>query len=141
MNKEKNLYRLTIPISNYYGEEVFFQNYYFEGKKSPTKEEVLQTLLDQDKKYSEDPEYFGAEIEAAEMVASIPDCDFPQLYGSLIMTNTFVNHPKFGLQPVALSKITPFQLVQLEQMKVAEPSVSTSLGELIRQKLREKKSI
>lgn len=107
------LYRYTIPITDYYGEEVFFQNLYFEKNSCPTFTEVekyLELRVDrlQAKQNTEwyDGVSLGAHKELLDIVRKAQN-DWPSLHDNLIMTNTHVQHPKFGKQPLSVKLIQP----------------------------------
>ena len=94
--------RITIPIGDYYGENVFYKQYYFQCKNnSPTKKQVINVIEKLDNEYKQYLDYIGEDYEALGIIKLIPDEDwqFVSPY-NLVCTNTFVEHPKFGRQPL-----------------------------------------
>ena len=107
--------RITIPISNYYRDDVFMSQLYFECEsQAPTKEQVIKSLEDSIKN---DEQYYkeGIEVndtdtsEILEMVKSVKDWSYVSPT-NLINTNTFVEHPQFGRQPFSWAIITPVKI-------------------------------
>jgi hypothetical protein len=90
--------RITVPITNYEGNGIFEKHLYFEcDKLSPTKEQVIAALEGIDKENQQYPEYYGEENEALEIVKTVKEDEWKCVNPfSLVGTNTFVNHPKFG---------------------------------------------
>lgn len=104
--------RITIPISNYYGQEVFMKQIYFECEQSsPTKEQVFKALEYCKQENEQYPEYTEEESESLEIVKLIEEKDwrFVSPYG-VVGTNTFVEHPQFGRQPFSWEVIKPIKI-------------------------------
>lgn len=106
------LVRFSIPISDYYGKNVFFLQRYFEGDKEPSHEQVIKVLEvehKQDMIYSE--EYgIHRSFEAGQALESIKLIENGKKLPSLLgfsQKSTFVNHPKFGRQPLTVTHIEP----------------------------------
>ena len=102
------IYRFDIPISNYEGDAVFFKHIYIESNHSPDKDDLVKLLTKLNDNYLQFPEYLGEEKEALDIVQSCKD--IPYLGGRLIGTNTFVDHPKFGRQPLSVQIIKPYRI-------------------------------
>lgn len=108
-----NIYKLDIPITDYYGGSISMYSHYFESGNSPTKEQIALYLQIQLSLVNEDTNPmaridFDALSEALEIIKSCEE--FPILTGGLFMKNTFVNHPKHGRQPLSITKIRPTNL-------------------------------
>lgn len=104
--------RITIPISDYYGQEVFMNQMYFECEQfSPTKEQVIKALEYIRQENEEYTEYLEEHSEVLEIVKLIKDNEwrFVSPHG-VVGTNTFVNHPKFGRQPFSWEIIKPIPI-------------------------------
>lgn len=106
------LVKITIPISDYYGDSVFFKDLFFEVEsKSPSKEQVIQTVESLIEQYKQYPEYYGEEDEVLSILHLIDGDDWQYVKPSgIVMTNTFVTHPKFKKQPVTWEVITPHKI-------------------------------
>lgn len=105
--------RITIPISDYYGEEVFMKQIYFECEyPSPTKEQVLKSLEYNKQENGKYPEQnTEEESESLEIVKLVEDKDWRFVNPSgVVGTNTFINHPKFGKQPFSWEVIKPIKI-------------------------------
>jgi hypothetical protein len=111
-------YRFTIPIITPYAEtkdEVHFAHLYFEGEKCPNEQqffEALTKLAENEKKlFEKNPEYFYYSfLEYNEALKSAKKMErFPYLSGSLNSTNTFVDLPEIGKQPLTATIITVFK--------------------------------
>jgi len=103
---------ITIPISDYLGEEEFMKQMYFECEKySPTKEEVIKAIehnIQENKQYLE---YTNEEFETLEIVKLVKENDWRHVSPmGLVATNTFISHPKFGRQPFSWNIIKPIKL-------------------------------
>ena len=96
----KYITRITVPIGDYYGDNVFFKQYYFQCKNnSPTKEQVINAIEELHNEYEQYPEYYGEEYEALEIIKLVPDEDWQFVSpDSLVSINTFIEHPKFSKQ-------------------------------------------
>ena len=110
------IFRFSIPIDDYCGQEVFYKQVYFEGERCPSLKEVMDRLLvektKEDELCVEHPEYgpFCDEYgQCIETLALTNDSDFPFLCGNLLQTNCFVTHPKWGRVSITGSVIRPFQ--------------------------------
>jgi len=111
------IYELSIPVDNYYGEAVFFQTFFFEADKSPTKEEVLSYLKEQSDFVKNDPEpesniggnVFEECIESINNITSNGD-SWPNLFSYLSQTNVRTMHPKWGDQPLTMRLLNPVKL-------------------------------
>lgn len=94
--------KITIPISDYYGENVFEKQLYFEcERRSPTKQcvvDYIKDMIEEEKEFIEESGFQSDMPETLQIVELIPDGEWQQV-GYLARTNTFVNHPKFGRQP------------------------------------------
>ena len=102
-----SIIRITVPISDYYGDEVFMKQLYFECKKnSPTKEQVVKALENIIEQYRQLPDYYGEEDEVLEIIKSVEEWEYVRPHG-LVGTNTFVEHPKFGRQSLSWDIIYP----------------------------------
>lgn len=102
------IFRFSIPISDYYGEGVFFKDLFFCRGTCPTRGEVIAAVKEAaavDAQYPEDCGEFSEVLEVLRLTE-----DFPQVYGDLIHTNTRVIHPKWGDQPVSCSVISPLDI-------------------------------
>jgi 3-polyprenyl-4-hydroxybenzoate decarboxylase len=109
------IYKVEIPISDYYGEAVFFQELYFDAPSQPTRDEVVQHLrglLDDPAVHS-----FGAFPwlkECLESIANIntlpPFTSWPSTVGDCIQSNVHVQHPRWGQQALTISRLRPVQL-------------------------------
>lgn len=101
--------KLEVPISDYCGEEVFFKSFYFEVEdRSPTKEQIINALEKLHHEYQQYDEYTGEEAEAIQILKKVEDWRY--VGQRLAMTNTFVEHPDFGKQPVTWSVIKPITI-------------------------------
>lgn len=105
---------ITIPISNYYGDDVFEKRFYFECEnKSPTKEQMINALTKLHKEFQQYPGYYGEEFEALEIVESIANDKWRYVSPTgIVETNIFINHPKFGEQPFDWKIIRPIKLIE-----------------------------
>jgi len=107
------IYQFEIPISDYYGKEVFFKCLYFVRESCPTRNEVMEALkkaAEVDRKMTQGEESPGGvdDGEFAEALRVLESTkEFPQCYGDLIRTNIRVKHPKFGDQPLSCQVIVP----------------------------------
>lgn len=103
--------RITVPISNYYRDDVFEAHLYYECEnQSPTKEQVIKNLEDDIEKYKSDLEVdLEDTYEILEVVKNANDWCFVTPT-SIVQTNTFVNHPQFGEQPLSFAIINPTKL-------------------------------
>lgn len=113
MKNHMPLYKIEIPVSDYYGEEVFFQEFFFECEKCPTKEQVVGFLKELEKEELSDPGYLGTSVakECLESIAGITSIDeWPDLHSYLVLTNVRTMTPKFGDQPLTMALITPHHL-------------------------------
>ena len=99
------LFELKVPISSYYGDEVFQQSVFFISNDgfSPSKETVIAVLRERHEQNIKDDEhglYHEDWKEAADICESCKD--FPSLYPGMSLNSTRVNHPKFGDQPISI---------------------------------------
>lgn len=85
----KMLIKITIPISNYYNDGVFYQDIYFDSDHSPSKDEVLSYLQEMSERDSKWSEYLGTWEDAINSVNNTED--WPIIGGKKIGSNTFVN--------------------------------------------------
>jgi len=93
--------RVSIPVTGCYDDELVFFSLYFEGHRSPCKKDVLDVLKDTIDTYSDLPEAvvsFEMSKEAYEITQSVHDWQYVNDH-SIVETNTFVEHPKWGRQP------------------------------------------
>jgi hypothetical protein len=106
------VFQFTIPINDYYGKSVFFQEIYFIGEQCPTMEEVknqLKKMADEEEKEAIEHPEFGPYLhcwqECLEILSLVKE--FPKLSPHYIcQNNTHVNHPKHGMQPLTAKIIT-----------------------------------
>ena len=90
---------ITIPIENYYGDDIFILRKFFIGERSPSKTEVLNALEIEHQRNLEIFEngenfYSNDEGKAIEIVKMI--YDWKHVHPSIILqTNVFIKHPKF----------------------------------------------
>ena len=94
---------------DYDGDKVFHQEIYFEGEFSPTKERVIEKLIELDEKYKDAPDYVNGMKKCIDMVKKVKDWQFVFADG-MICTNTFVEHPILGKQPFRWEVIKPIML-------------------------------
>lgn len=108
------IYKLTIPVDDYYREAVYFQGFYFDSDHSPSKEEVMLFLQENSVHAEQNPEeYMGTNVfaECIESINSITSPEkWPSLYMGLIQTNVRTNHSKWGDQPITMRLIDPIKL-------------------------------
>lgn len=112
------LVRFTFPIDNYYGDSVFEKQVYFECSRCPTLEQIKQaletSLVLERASWAGLPGYVDAGQEYAQCLETLkylerPN-DFPHVVeGHLVQTNCFVNHPKWGRQPLTATIIQPIK--------------------------------
>lgn len=111
--------KISFPVEGY-DNKLHFQDFYFEGEESPTKEQAKNYLVEENNIlcssedfnmcvnekgmtiYEEILNYFD-EIEEWRMLWS------NRLF-MITGTNSFVNHPKFGKCAVYWEKIIPFKI-------------------------------
>lgn len=99
--KEKRLYRYEIPIINYCGDGIFYQNLFIWSENFPTKEEVIaaaEKFHERDSKY---PEYTG---NWREVVGVLENSDFPLLCGNLTVVCLQID-TNFGKRPFIASVV------------------------------------
>ncbi len=83
-----NVFKISIPVPSYYGDEVYEQEIYFSAQKPfPTKEELIAKLVEMDEKDSKFPEYTGTWNECVKSVEKAEG--YPALSGNHVQTNTF----------------------------------------------------
>lgn len=106
-----SIYKISIPVSDYYGEKVFFQEVYFEGNNCPTYQRLVDFLTNRNNWEHEQAEF---NPENVPYCFAYEDClnslkymegEFPYITKHLYSSNTFVNHPKYGRQPLTVSRI------------------------------------
>lgn len=111
------LHEISIPVSSYEGDEVFHQLLHFitSDWNSPTRRSVLESLELLHNRDKDDPQYDGTWSEA---ITIVRDCEsFPITYHGMIATNHFVEHPKFGRQPISA------QTREVVDMRAGIPSI------------------
>jgi hypothetical protein len=94
------LHEISIPVSSYYGDEVFHQLLHFVTVEwmSPARDSVIDALKLLHARDSVHDEYTGTWKEAIEIVEACEE--FPVTYHGVISTNHFVEHSKFGRQSI-----------------------------------------
>ena len=106
------LVKISIPIRNYYGDGVFYQDIYFETDHSPTKEEVLEYLQSQHDQDSQYEEYLGDWQDCINSVNASED--WPVVGGQKIGSNTFVHRDDLKVfeehLPLSMDVIKPYRL-------------------------------
>jgi len=108
--------RITVPISNYYRDDVFMTNIYFECEtKSPTKEQVIKFLKDQIEEYKQYYKDEGINIDDTDEkeildVIEIADSWCYVSPTGIVHTNTFVDHPQLGKHPLSFTIIKPTKI-------------------------------
>ena len=110
------LYCFEFPIDDYYGENVFFKQVYFTCDICPSKEMVIEVLrkarAEEQELLADHPEYGPFTDEYGQCLKAIENLEkrdeFPQLSSNMCMTNSFVQHPKWGQVPLTVSVIQPF---------------------------------
>ena len=112
------LVRFTIPIDNYYGDGVFEKHVYFECSRCPNLTEVRKALAIQNKEELElsikNPTYGPFCFEYSQCLDALDNLERPNDFpcvseGHLVQTNCFVNHPKWGRQPLTATIIEPIK--------------------------------
>lgn len=104
------LYRITIPVPDYYRTGIFNQHLYIESDNgSPQKEVVLKILQELDSRDTKYPEYTGGWKDAIQSVEQTKQ--WPRLYGALVETNSFTTIVGLSLQaPISLKLIKPIHI-------------------------------
>jgi hypothetical protein len=93
------LYRLQVPIPNYYRDGIFEQDMFILSHKCPSKNQWFKLAKHYHERDYVYPEYTG---DWTEVCQAIDDCkEFPSLYGNLVQTCTFVN-TIFGVKPITI---------------------------------------
>lgn len=113
------LVRFTFPIDSYYGDSVFEKHVYFECVSCPDLKEVRSALAAEDEKeqkLSKDNQECGPFCFEYKQCLDVLDNlekpnDFPSVVKDcLVQANCFVNHPKWGRQPLTVTLIQPLTL-------------------------------
>lgn len=93
------IYKLEVPVTNYRGDSVFFQEFFFFQETTPTKDQAIK-LLEKAR-----DEHFADFAEELEVIKSCQE--FPMCWPGISFINTRVQHPKWGDQPISMAVITP----------------------------------
>jgi hypothetical protein len=95
-----HIYMLSIPISNYTGDEIFEKKFYFNSK--PNREQVIDlcTRLIREFEYKD----FDTE-QARDMILHIGKDNFPCLRSGQVLHSIPITHPKFGDCSICLERV------------------------------------
>lgn len=106
-----SIYKVSIPIANYFNDEIFFKEIYFQGTNCPTYEKLLDFLTrmnhwqHEQAEFNRDSQCNRFEYEDCLNSLKTMKDEFPYLTKNMFSSNTFVTHPKYGLQPLTVSRI------------------------------------
>lgn len=101
MQESQPIIQVTLPIPNYYNDDVFYQELYFYG--FPSQEEVKAELTRRHEEDSQHPSYLNCWKFCLE---ALEGCErWPTWSGTLVQTNTFTTIEKYGRKPVSFKKI------------------------------------
>ena len=104
-----HIYQLTVPVTNYYGDDIFEQSFYFEGA-CPTKAQVMQVLQEKiawNEYHLEEIPECAVELDTLyEVYSLVTNCqDFPYLVSKQVLVSNPVEHPKFGKQSISMHRL------------------------------------
>ena len=104
-----DIFKLEIPVTNYNGDGVYYYTMYF-ANRFPTKAEVLD-LLKKELGNPHDKNFIPLEDDLTmEAFDILQMAEYPILYSNLVMTNTRVNHPKWGDCPVSAERVLYYEM-------------------------------
>ena len=111
------IYKFTFPISNYYDNDVFYQDLYIDCEVCPNTPEVvkvLKKLVDGEHKFAkENPEQGPHTYEFTACLKAVDQMEdggfLPYLHNNLIQTNKFCK-TKFGRKPLTVTKLRLYRV-------------------------------
>lgn len=107
----------SVPIDSYYGDAVYFKKIFLNSDKCPSLSqfnEFLKERHQEEVQMSENNPEWGPFLfeyqQCLDALSSIKEDDFPNLYVGIVTSSFFIEHKKWGRQPIEVAVIKPFEV-------------------------------
>ncbi len=97
------IFKISIPITNYYGDGVFFMEYLVNSNFRPSEDQVVELIKGLHQEESAVIGYCGEHESALESIKRLEH--WPNGNSSTVRSNSFVSDFGFGKQPLTITKV------------------------------------